>query len=526
MSTDKYAHHVSYRIEAGWGRANKEQSAVLLLFAISCIPAFFIARSWGVIASGVVCFLLYAPMYGKEKLAGINTIQLRLEQRRFRKRGGNFFTRDLSDTLLRYDEGTHSLQALPKRSQQPVSVLSFQPAGRDYYLAFFRRKEKRQDDLVAIVLFDGAPSVVNAEMASRFFKDARIVQAYKKALGTTLQQLSFSQFVMRRPANMMEPIIHAERRWHPDFYAPEPGSGEAALRDMAFEENDATYREGALYRLGVAFRMEFPKEWRGKDLSSLTEAEVRSVDFMKVVDTFISSVSSLSTRPRLPTLFELNELGFLLYNAVPEDLLPFFAQMNEDMVRDEAGEFNNVEDAPTLKRGPLPAHLSLHHDHLLANRTYHTSLLVTEAENGEFAPGYLDYLFMSGMPFVYSQLVHTEDYLKSVKSARRRRTGVAFFSGLFSPGKSNDPDINLEDAEREELARAEHHQLYYSRSRATLSRVQVTLQGGSCEETQMRAHKMSAQLLQYLCTNHQALGADEHHQHEPLLMHFCLGREM
>lgn len=526
MDTPNMQHHASYRLNGGWGQPNREMLAVFIVAIVGGLAGIRLAGLIGFALAMVVTLPLYAPMYTKQKVAGVNMIQFWRDSRQIRRRGGVLFAHELSDALLEYDEESHSLQPVKQTSELPLTILSFKPSGQNYRISLLRIKTKGVDDVIGIVRFGGASSIVNAESALRWYRDRRIVDAYKSAVGTTMLDVSFSQFIMRRPADPTEQVEHTNARWHADFIDPPEGSPEAGVVEQARIEADYIYADGDAFQMGVAFRMEFPKEWRNKDLNRLTEPEVRSVDLMKVIDTFIANVRGVTDRADRATLFQLNELAFLLYNANIEDLIPFYAQMREDIERDGEGGFKQLEDAPTLSRGPFPSHISLAHDHLLTNRTYHSTVLVTKKNPGDYNAGYLDTLFQMPGPFVFSRVIHTLDYAKSVKTAQRKRTVGTFLTSMLRFGRSDDPDVDLSGAEREETAREQHHRMYYSKSRATLSRIQVTVEGSSAAEAQTAAHTAISWLQQHSMTAVQQLGMHEHWQHEPLLMHLCAGHEM
>lgn len=526
-NSDQLSYRVAYRTEGGWGRPNREQTVVLLVSVVATMTALIIGGFIAAVISAFIGLALYAPVYGKPlRYPGINAIELALERRRIRRRGGNIFSRDLKDSILQFDEDTHTLRTLAKPKERSVRMLSFQPARQNDRLAFFRRTDKHCDDLIAVLITDGAPGLVWAEQADRFVGDQRIVRAFKRAVGTTTKPLSFSQFVVHRAADPTGPVVYAENRWHPDFRGAEAGTAEAGVVGQALDEDDMMYGEGSRYILGVAFRMDFPEQWRKKDLNELSQDIVRSADIMKVVETFRKSLSGAATRLRLPNLFELNELGYLLFNT--EDLVPFYAQNRKDIEADQAGKLETVDDAITLRQGPFPAHLSVHHDHLLANRTYHGTLMVTDSERGDYAPGFLDSLFQSPYSYAYSQVVHTLDYAKSVKKAKRKRLGLSFISGFLSTltGKSADPDYDLAAEENESDARDAQRSLFYSRSRAILSRIQLTVSSGSCSDTQGLVNSMQAEMKSHGLGSVQLLGADTEHQVESVLSHLCLQERM
>jgi hypothetical protein len=261
--------------------------------------------------------------------------------------------------------------------------------------------------------------------------------------------------------------------------------------------------------------MEMPQQWRRKDLNELTLDQITSTEFWGVINTILGNLTGALTNLRYPSLFDLNEVMYLLFNS--EELGPFYAQQRKDKAREAAGELESLDDAVTLKQGPLPGHIHLGFDYARCNSTFHSSVIPTEFESAEYLAGYLDDLFGQPYPFVYSHYVQTLPYRKGMRGTRRKVQGTSFLRGLL--GRTNR-ELHPEDEEAEVNAQHQHLGLFYSKSRATTSRIQVTVQAPTYEDVRSRAQLMMGSM-----SNNDMLSVtvlDEETQLAPLLAHICL----
>ncbi len=519
MSVFSESNSVSRRMSRGWFQPSRDQKSVLMIGGILALLAYSQARWLGALPIVTVMLFLYAPEYGRKKgfrYSGIEAIFGSIERRRLRKRGNVEYSFDLQDTLLMYESAKFVEPPERKKSAFPVKLISVRPEGSREQFAFLRDKGGGEDHVVAILIFDGGPKFTDSSEAQRFIWDTTLVSALKRGVNTTLQTIELSMFVIARDADSTEAITYNESRWHEDFLSYEPGSVEEKLVQNAMEDGGNTYGNGNRFVCGVAIRMVFPKQWRRTALDELTLEQVTSTELMGVVQTIRNNLTGALTGLRLPSLFELNEVCYLLFNS--EDLVPFYKQQREDIGLDMEGKLEKLEDALTLRRGPFPGHIGIFNDCAQVNKTLHTSVGVMEFEEAKFAPGFLDELFVQPFPFVYSHYVKTTPHKKGLKQTRMRVRTRDALSGFLHSQSSRE--LHLEDREAEEEAIEAHASLFRSKSRSTSGRIQLSVQGGVYETTQSHTQLAMGALSNHSALSLQLLG--EVTQLPPLLAHLCL----
>lgn len=522
--SDEYSHYIASSTTGGWDRPDKAMKLLLVVGSVTVVITWWLAGTLMGIGTILVVTLLYVPIYGPMKRSGVGAIEARLRARRIRRSGGLVHQHDLRDAVLQLDEGTHSLQQVRQPKGWSSKIISFRPKGWTGQLAFFRCKGGGVDDIVAVVLIDGAPRLVWAEERLRYNMDNRIVGALKRGVDSTMQNLVITQFVLCRPADATKPLREREKRWHKDFLDAEEETTEGNMVEWANADDNDAYRESLGYKMGWAFRMPFPRAWRNRDLNELTADDVQSTDVMRVVRTVIKGLSGVVENPRLPTLFELNELGFLVFNANRTDLTVFHHQMHLDIQAEKAGDLRKLEDAVTLSNGPFPGLVSLHDDHVRTNRTLHATLFLKHIPRGAYTAGFLDGLFRENIPYIYVDQMFTTDYTASLKRHKFRRKARDVASGMTPGDKS--PEYNPELAEAAADAAAQHNALFQSRSRATLRRTYLITSGDSCEEAQRNLARMQTSATNYGLRTVQLLGTDPDVQFEPLKSALGLYKKM
>lgn len=519
MSMYSESNSVSRRMSRGWFQPSRDQKTVLYIGGLLAAMGYFQTKWLGALPIIIIATLLYAPEYGRKKgfrYSGIEGIFGAIERRRLRRRGNVEYSFDLQDTLLTFESGKFTEPPVRKASAFPAKHISIRPKGTREQFAFLRDNGGGGDHVIGILIFDGGPKFTNSSEAQRFIWDSTLVSALKRGVNTTLQTIELSMFVIARQADKTEAISYMEDRWHDDFQTYEAGSIEEKLVMNALEDGNNVYDNGNRFVCGVAIRMSFPKQWKRSDLNELSLEQVTSTEFMGVVQTIRNNLTGALTGLRLPSLFELNEIGYLLFNS--EDLLPFYIQQREDIKREMDGELETLEDALTLKRGPFPGHISVFNDCMLINKTVHTSVGVMEFESSRFAPGFLDELFHQPFPFVYSHYVKTTPHKKGLRQTRRRVRTQSALSGFMHSRSSRE--LYLEDREAEEEVSEAHESLFRSKSRSTVGRIQLSVQGGDYEQTQTRAQLAMGSLSNHSALSLQILG--ELGQIPPLLAHLCL----
>lgn len=513
------AHPVSRKMDSGWFRPTRDQKTVLFATGVLLLIA---QVQVGVLGSAFVAVLgaaLYAPEYGRKKgykVSGIDAIFERIEQAGIRKRGGNLYSYNLKDTLLKYDSADYAQPAVRKKSAFPAELISIRPReGRGEQFAFLRNKAGKEDHVIAMLIWDGGPKYVNSGSSQRFIWDHVFTSALKRGLNTTMQDVELSMFVIARSADPTEPHTYAEQRWHPDFQEPVAESVEEKLRANAFEDFNAIYASGSRYVCGLAIRMDFPKEWKRKDLNELTHDQIRTTPLMGVVNTVYSNLAGAVTNLRMPSLFELNEIHYLLLNS--EGLEGFYTQQRKDIGSELSGELKSLEDAVTLRQGPFPGSMQIGNDHVIVNRTFHSTVAVMEFESAEYGPGFLDSLFNQPFPFVFSHYLQTTPYKTGMKQARNKRRFSAVRLGFLH---SDNRELHPEDAEDEFEAARHHLGLLASKSRSTVSRLQVTVQGSTYDQVQTHVQMITGDLGNHGVLSRQILS--EPSQLPPLFAHLCL----
>lgn len=513
-------HPVAKQMDSGWLRPTRDQKTVVYATTALALVAQMQVGPLASVPIIVIGVLLYAPVYGGRKgvrRSGIDGVIGGIERARIRRRGGNLYSYNLKDTLLNYDSANFRYTPEREKSAFPAELISISPRdGNGGRFNFLRNKTSSGDKATAVLLFDGGPKFINSDPSQRAVWDQVFTSALKRGVNTTMEPIDMSLFVIARSADPTEPVAYAEERWHSDFHGAEDGTLEYKQVANALEDAERIYLGGTRYFTGVAISMDFPKKWRRKDLNELTLDQILSTPFMGVVSTIQSNLQGAVTGLRLPNLFELNEVVYMLANAT--DLGAFYAQQRKDVASEKNGEFKSLEDAVTLKRGPFPGSIQVSNDCMIANRTFHSTVAVTGFEDAHFTPGFLDSLFQQSYPFVFSHYLQTLPYKSGMRSARTARRLQAAGGGLLH-GKRNR-DLHPEDAESEQEAELRHMGLFFSKSRSTLSRIQVTVQGESYDECQTNVQRMTGDLSNHAALSVQYLG--EHVQVEPLYAHLCL----
>lgn len=522
MSTYSESHPVSRRMESGWLRPDRDQKIVAAVTFVMFIIGMNQANWLGGAPILAVGTLLYAPVYGRGKgfrRSGVGTILGALERRKIRRSGGNVYSYNLRDTLLSFDSKDYASPEKRKKSAFPADVVTIRPklpsGGQANPFSFIRDKTQDVDHVIAFLVADGGPKFINSSVAQRFLWDKVLTTALKRGVNTTQEDIELAMTVIARSADPSEAIDYAQTRYHRDFLEYEAGSIEEKVAQDGIEDAGLVYGSGGRYILGIAIRMVMPKQWRHKDLDELTVDQVTSTELWGVINTILGNLSGAVTNLRYPSLFELNELMYLLFNS--EDLGPFYAQQRADLKAEVEGKLERFDDAITLRRGPFPGNVHLGFDYARVNKTFHASAALIEFENSDYAPGFLDSLFNQPFPFVFSHFVQTSSFRKGIRRTRRKAKRQSFWTGLLA---RTNRDLHLEDAEAEAEVEAEHFNLFKSKSRATLSRLQVTVQAPTYEQVQTNINLMIGSL-----SNHDILSVqilDEETQLAPLLAHVCL----
>ena len=516
MQDQAHSHTITNKLDSGWSRPSRDQKNVLFIGGALCLLAYSQARWLGAAPLLIVMLFLYAPIYGRRKgfkHSGIDGLIAYFEARKLRRRGGQIYATDLADTTFKFES---SEQPSPPKRKPPLlktELISLVASDSQQRFAFLRDSGGKSDHLIAYLVFDGGPKFVNSDVAQRFVWDKVYVSALKRGVNTTVQEIELCQMVIGRQADRSQPVTYADERWHEDFLNSQPGSHEERMVSNAAEDFENVYADGKEYLCAIGIRMEFPKQWKNKDLNKLSLDQIRSTDLMRVVNTIQANLSGAVTNLRLPSLFELNELNYLVFNAVELD--GFYAQQRLDINRELKGELQKLEDAPTLKRGPFPGLVGVGNDSLLVNKTWHSSIGLMGFDGSNYEPGYLDTLFNQPFPFIYSQYVRTFPRRRGMRKTRFRVRGQSFLRGLLGRGGSRE--LFPEDDEAEAEVNLQHLGLFYSKSRSTEGRIQFTVQAAGHEQLQTDVQLAIGSLSNHSIIGVQLLG--EMAQLPPLLAH-------
>lgn len=513
----EHAHSVPRRMQPNWARPDDVQKIIALG---SIMGAVVVNIFSGKFLAGVVIvagIALYAPAYGRLKRPGYRKLVEIVQGYLLRRRGGAIYTVDMKDTSLSFNANGGGLVPSKMKKHRFSTKLIAIPLG-DSLLAFFRERVGSEDFLIGALIGNGHPRAMTGSAAQRFMWDQLYTEAIKSGLNTTNERVDYGQVIICRKMDMSEVEGYAEERWHPDFIDPLPGSPEARMKAEELDHLDVTYADSKQYKMCLLVRMSFPKAWKRKDLSTLTPDQVRAAPIMKVMETWRTNLTAGVTELRYPSLFEMNEIGHLAFNSEGLDL--FYAEQREDLKKDARGELESVESATTLKRGPWPSSVIAAHNHLIANETMHTTLVVTSLDSDELPVGFLDDLHtQADFPYIFSRTVQTLPYSKGMKRSRRKARFVGAARGFKNRGRSDDFD--LEGQERENEAMLGYHGLFRSKSRSTQARIHMTVSGPlDLEALMLNRDLASSTLRSHGMINEPYLWAPN--QLPPILSHLCI----
>jgi hypothetical protein len=512
-----HVHSVPRRMQANWARPDEVQKIIILS---SLMGAFVTNIFFGKFLAGAVLIVgvaLYAPAYGKRKLPGYRKIVEVVQGYLLRRSGGAIYTVDMKNTALSFDKNTGALVPSKMKKHRFSTKIIAIPLG-DSILTFFRERVGSEDFLIGALIGEGHPRAMTGSAAQRFMWDHLYTDGIKTGLNTTNERVDYGQVVICRKMDVTEVEAYAEERWHPDFTDPAPGSPEARMKAEELEHLDITYADAKQYRLCLFVRMSFPKAWKRKDLGALTPDQVRAAPIMKVLEAWKASLKAGVTELRYPSYFEMNEIGHLVFNSEGLDL--FYSEQREDLKKEANGELKSLEDATTLRRGPWPSSVVAAHNHLIANETMHSTLVVTGLDSDELPVGFLDDLHtQADFPYIFSRTVQTLPYSKGMKRSRRKARFVGAARGFKNRGRSDDFD--LEGQERENEAMLGYHGLFRSKSRSTQARIHLTVSGPvNLEALTLNRDLASSMLRSHGMINEPYVWAPN--QLPPILSHLCI----